>query len=94
MHAVDETAMARMGVTGSTLDAIFQLRCGGRPCTVDAAEDLSVCFDTVADDAAIAVPTNRRQRVDCAFEAIEGMTLVIDTGQRFALWKFYYHFFW
>jgi len=75
MHAVDEPAMARMGVTRSTLDAIFQLRCAGRPCTVDAAEDLSVCFDTVADDAAIAVRANRRQRVDCAFEAIEGMTL-------------------
>ena len=75
MHAVDETAMARMGVTRCTLDAIFQLRSAGRSCTVDAAEDLSVCFDTVADDVAIAVRTNRRQRVDCAFEAIEGVTL-------------------
>ena len=42
---------------------------------MDAAEDLSVCFDTVADDAAIAVRANRRQRVDCAFEAIESVTL-------------------
>ena len=42
---------------------------------MDTAEDLSVCFDTVADDAAIAVRANRRQRVDCAFEAIEGVTL-------------------
>jgi hypothetical protein len=42
---------------------------------VNAAEDLSVCFDTVTDDSAIAVGANRRQRVDCAFEAIEGVTL-------------------
>jgi hypothetical protein len=42
---------------------------------VNAAEDLSVCFDTVTDDSAIAVRANRRQRVDCAFEAIEGVTL-------------------
>ena len=42
---------------------------------MDAAEDLSACFDTVADDAAIAVRANRCQRVDCAFEAIEGVTL-------------------
>ena len=42
---------------------------------MNAAEDLSVCFDTVTDDSAIAVGANRRQRVDCAFEAIEGVTL-------------------
>ena len=43
---------------------------------MDAAEDLSVrFFDTVADDSAITVRANRRQRVDCAFEAIEGVTL-------------------
>jgi hypothetical protein len=64
-----------MGATRSTLDAIFQLRCAGRACTVNAAEDLFICFDTVADDAAIAMRANRRQRVDCAFEAIEGVTL-------------------
>ena len=42
---------------------------------MDAAEDLSVRFDTVTDDSAVAVQANRRQRVDCAFEAIEGVTL-------------------
>jgi hypothetical protein len=42
---------------------------------VDAAEDLPVRFDTVTDDSAVAVRANRRQRVDCAFEAIEGVTL-------------------
>jgi hypothetical protein len=42
---------------------------------VDATEDLSVRFDTVTDDPAVAVRANRRQRVDCALEAIEGVTL-------------------
>jgi MFS transporter, putative metabolite transport protein len=38
-------------------------------------ENFSVRFDGVADDTAVAVGTNRRQRVDCALEAIEGVTL-------------------
>jgi len=42
---------------------------------MDAAEDLSIRFDAVADYAAIAVPANRRQCVDCAFKAVEGVTL-------------------
>jgi len=42
---------------------------------MDAAEDLSVRFDAVAYDAAIAVRANGRQRVDRAFEAIESVTL-------------------
>ena len=40
-----------------------------------AAENLSVRFDAVPDDPAVAVRTNRRQRVDRALEAIEGVTL-------------------
>jgi hypothetical protein len=60
---------------GSDLDAVFQLHCAGRACTVNTTEDLSVCFDAVADYPAIAVRANRGQRVDCAFEAIEGVTL-------------------
>ena len=59
-------------------NAVLQLRRAGRACTVDAAEYLSVCFDTVTDDSAIAVRTNSRQRVDCAFEAIEGVALSAD----------------
>jgi hypothetical protein len=42
---------------------------------MDTTEDLSVRFDTVADDTAVAVGANRRQRVDCALEAIEDVTL-------------------
>jgi len=40
---------------------------------VDAAEDLSVGFHAVSDDPAVAMGTNRRQRVDRALEAIEGV---------------------
>ena len=42
---------------------------------MDAAEDLSVGFHAVADHPTVAVRANRRQRVDRAFEAIEGMML-------------------
>ena len=42
---------------------------------MDTTEDLSVRFDAVPDDTAVAVGANRRQRVDCALEAIEGVTL-------------------
>ena len=42
---------------------------------MDTTEDLSLRFDAVADDTAVAVGTNRRQRVDCALEAVEGVTL-------------------
>jgi hypothetical protein len=42
---------------------------------VHAAEDFSVRFDAVADYAAITVWANRRQRVDRALEAVEGVTL-------------------
>ena len=63
------------GVTRPTLNAVLQLRCAGRACAVDTTEDFSVRFDAVADDTAIAVRANRRQRVNCALEAIEGVTL-------------------
>ncbi len=43
---------------------------------MDAAENLSVRFDAVSDDPAVAVRANRRQRVDCALEAIKGVVLV------------------
>jgi hypothetical protein len=42
---------------------------------VDATEDLSVPFHAVAHDSTIAVGANRRQRVDCTLEAVEGVTL-------------------
>jgi hypothetical protein len=42
---------------------------------MNATEDLSIGFHTMPDDAAIAVRTDRRQRVNRAFEAIECVML-------------------
>jgi len=42
---------------------------------MDAAKDLSICFHAVADHPAMAVRANRRERVDCALEAIERVPL-------------------
>ena len=56
-------------------DAVLQLRCAGRACAVDTTEDFSVRFDAVAHDTAIAMRANRRQRVDCALEAIKDVAL-------------------
>jgi hypothetical protein len=42
---------------------------------MDTTEVLSARFDAVADNTAITVRANRRQRVDCALEAIEGVAL-------------------
>ena len=42
---------------------------------MDTTENFSVRFDAVADDTAIAVRANRRQRVNCALEAIKGVAL-------------------
>ena len=61
-------------VTRPTLNAILQLRRAGCACAVNTTEDLSVRFDAMADDMAVAVGGNRRKRVNCAFEAIEGVT--------------------
>lgn len=57
-----------------TLSAILQLRRARRAGAVDAAKDASIRFNTVTDDTAVAVRANRRQRVDRALEAIEGVT--------------------
>jgi hypothetical protein len=62
-------------VTRPTLNAVFQLRFASGAGAVHAAKDLSARFDAVADDTAVAVGANRRQRMDCALEAIEGVTL-------------------
>lgn len=55
--------------------AVFQLRFAGRTRAMNAAEDLSLRFDTVSDDPAIAVRAHWRQRMDRAFEAIECVML-------------------
>jgi hypothetical protein len=57
------------------LDPVFQLRFASGTRAVDAAENLSLRFDSVPDDPAVALRTNRRQRVDRALEAIESVTL-------------------
>jgi len=57
------------------LNAIFQLRLARGARAVDAAEDFSVSFNAVSDDSAVAMRANRRQRVDRALEAIEGVML-------------------
>ena len=44
---------------------------------MDTTEDLSVAFHTVAHDTAVAVWTNRRQRVDRALEAIKNVALSV-----------------
>ena len=75
MPATHEGKNGAHRVTRPTLSAVLQLRCAGRACAVDTAEDFSVGLDTVAHDTAIAVRANRRQRVDCALEAIESVAL-------------------
>src|SRR5262245_51813718 len=55
--------------------AVLQLRCAGRACAVDTAEDFSVRFHAVAHYAAVAVRANRRQRMDRALEIIEDVSL-------------------
>jgi hypothetical protein len=44
----------------------------------DAAENLSVSFNAVPDNPAIAMRASRRQRVDGALETVEGVTLTGD----------------
>jgi hypothetical protein len=60
------------------LDPVFQLRFASGTRAVDAAENLSLRFDAVPDDPAVAMRTSRRQRVDRALEAIESVTLPAD----------------
>src|SRR5262249_8536244 len=57
------------------LSAVLQLRCAGRACAVDAAEDFSLHFHAVADDTAVTVRAKKRKRGDCALETVESMTL-------------------
>jgi hypothetical protein len=58
--------------------AIFQLRFAGLARAVDAAENLSVSFNAVPNNPAIAMCANRRQRVDGALETVEGVVLPAD----------------
>ena len=42
---------------------------------MDAAEDFATLLHTVPDNPAVAVRTNRRERMDRALETIEGVML-------------------
>jgi hypothetical protein len=56
---------------------------------VGAAEDLSVGFHAVPHNPAVAVRANRRQRMDSALEAIEGVVLPAnDYFKRFVIFVF------
>ena len=57
----------------SGLNPVFQLRLARRASAVCAAVDLSVGFNAVPDNPAVAVRANRRQRMDRALEAVEGV---------------------
>ena len=45
---------------------------------MDATEDFAPLLHAVPNDPAVAVRANRRERVDCALEAIEGVVLAGD----------------
>jgi hypothetical protein len=42
---------------------------------MDATEDFAALLHTVTNNPAVAVRANRRERVDCALKAIEGVML-------------------
>src|SRR5438132_1590315 len=61
----------------------------GRARTVHAAVDFTVLLDSVSDHAAVAMRTHRRQRVDRALEAVEGVVLPLDHHfERFVIFVF------
>ena len=62
----------------NALSAISQLRLPRGAGAIDAAINFSVLLDPVSDHAAVAVRTMRRQRVDRALEAVEGVMLTFD----------------
>ncbi len=56
---------------------------------MNATEDLSIGFHTMPDDSAVAVRTDRCQRVDRAFEAVECVMLSgYDHFKRFVIFIF------
>jgi hypothetical protein len=56
---------------------------------MDATEDFAPLLYAVPNDPAVAVRANRRERVDCALEAIEGVVLAgNDHFKRFVIFVF------
>src|SRR5205814_1896217 len=70
-------------------DAVSQLRFAAGARAMNAAENLSIRFNAVSDDPAVAVGANRRQCMDRALEAIEGVMLPAnDHFKRFVVFIF------
>ena len=60
---------------GCVLNPVFQSLDAGQRRAIGAAVERSVALDAVANNLAAAVGALRRERMDCAFERIEGMSL-------------------
>lgn len=71
----NQTSSAPPSSGSEGLGAVLQLSFAGGTRAMNAAEDFAVGFYTVTDDPAVAMRTNRCQRVDRAFEAIECVVL-------------------
>jgi hypothetical protein len=75
LQTTHSQSIAAAWILAERLNAILQSCFASRARAVNATEDLSVGFHTVPHDSAIAVWADRRQRVNCAFEAIERVVL-------------------
>jgi hypothetical protein len=75
--------------------AIFDIGRGLTPRAMRAAEEATADFHPVAYDSALAVLANRRDGLNCALEAVEGVphvgrnyfeTLVVVVSANFTSW--------
>ena len=64
---------SELEASGRRADAVAQSGDADHLGAVLAAEERAVLFESVTDDADAAVLAGRRQRVDRAFEAVEGV---------------------
>jgi hypothetical protein len=62
----------------AALNAVFQLCFTGLARAMDTAEDLSVRFNAVSHNCAVAMWANRRQRVYRAFETVKRVVFSVD----------------
>jgi hypothetical protein len=70
---VNDNSSAGTGALRRRADAIAQAGDADHLGAMLAAEECAVLFQPVADDADAAVLARRRQRVDRAFETVEGV---------------------
>src|SRR5690606_9015198 len=71
----------RRGRPRSVFDPIDRAALAVLPCAMSAAVEAAVALDAVTDDSALAMRARRRERLDGALEAIEGVRRV--TGVHF-----------